>query len=99
MLVNLLILHNVPFCIKCISVKNPEWYEKRNETVPTNVCKGVDRVNTDGEYASPGPQYAKVIIDWIDSRPDLFDANIIFVEGFSRNAIVAGRVVFIICIL
>ena len=99
-------MYNVPFGIKCISALtkaaeipiSEDWYKKANETVPTNFCEAVDRVNNDGEYASPAPQYAKVIIDWIDSRPDLFDANNIFVEGFSRNAKVAGRVVFIICI-
>ena len=99
MQVNLYILYNVLFGIKCISGINKDWYEKANETVPTSVCEGVDRVNTDGEYASPAIQYMKVIIDWIYSRPDLFDAANIFVEGFSMNGLFGGMVVFIICIL
>ena len=99
MQVNLYILHIVTFGIKCISAFDEDWYAKANETVPTNFCEGVDRVNTDGEYASPGIQYVKVIIDWIYSKPDLFDAANIFVEGFSMNGLFGGMVVFIICIL
>ena len=50
MQVNLCMLYNVPFGIKCISAQvNEDWYEKANETVPTYYCEGVDRVNTDGE--------------------------------------------------
>ena len=99
MQVNLCILHIVTFGIKCISALNEDWYAKANETVPTNFCEGVDRVNTDGEYASPGIQYVKVIVDWIYSKPDLFDAANIFVEGFSMNGLFGGMVVFIISIL
>ena len=98
MQVNLSLLPTVPFWIKCISVLNKDWYEKANETLPTNFCEAVDRVNTDGEYASPGIQYMKVIMDWIYSRPDLFDATKIFIEGFSRNGLFGGMVAFIICI-
>ena len=99
MQVNLYILHIVTFGIKCISAFDEDWYAKANETVPTNFCEGVDRVNTDGEYASPAIQYMKVIIDWIYSRPDLFDAANIFLEGFSMNGEFGGMILFIICIL
>ena len=94
----MLILYNVPFRIKCISVLDETWYEKANETVSTNYCEAVDRVNTNGEYASPALQYMKVIIDWIYNRPDLFDARKIFIEGFSKNGNFGGTVVCIICI-
>ena len=67
--------------------------------MPTNFCEAVDRVNGDGEYASPALQHMKVIVDWIYSKPDLFDASKIFVEGFSMNGLFGGMVVFIICIL
>ena len=80
MQVNLYILHNVPFAIKCISALNEDWYAKANETVPTNFCEAVDRVNTNGEYASPAIQHMKVIVDWIYSKPDVFDPTKIFVE-------------------
>ena len=99
MQVSLYILNNVTFAIKCISALDEDWYAKANETVPTNFCEGVDRVNTDGEYASPGIQYVKVIVDWIYNKPDLFDAANIFIEGFSMNGKFGGMVVFIICIL
>ena len=99
MQVNLLLLYVVFFLTKCVSVPNEDWYKKANETVPTNFCESVDRVNSEGEYASPALQYMKVIIDWIYSRPDLFDAANIFLEGFSMNGEFGGMILFIICIL
>ena len=93
MQVSLYILNNVTFAIKCISALDEDWYAKANETVPTNFCEGVDRVNTDGEYASPGIQYVKVIIDWIYSRPDLFDSTKVYINGFSKNGASAGKFV------
>ena len=51
-----------------------------------------------GYCDGPEKRYNKVIIDWIYSRPDLFDTSKIFIEGFSKNGASAGKVVIIILI-
>ena len=37
--------------------------------------------------------YVKTIVDWIESRPDLFDGRI-YTDGFSQNAGFASFVAF-----
>ena len=60
----------------------------------SNVTYGLEYGYCDG----PEKLYNKVIIDWIYSRPDLFDTTKIFIEGFSKNGASAGTVVIIILI-
>ena len=53
-----------------------------------------------GPCTGPYNLYHKVIIDWIYSRPDLFDSTKVFIEGFSKNGASASKVVILklICI-
>ena len=58
----------------------------------SNVTYGLEE---DGPCTAPFYRYNKAIIDWIYSRPDLFDSTKVFIEGFSKNGASAGKVVIL----
>ena len=65
-----------------------------NVTHPTEVCR-LDRRQTEGDRIGMVSDlgYVKTIVDWIESRPDLFDGRI-YTDGFSQNAGFASFVAF-----
>ena len=54
---------------------------------PSAACD-LAHINPDGKVSDLG--YAKTVVDWIYSNPDLFDTERIYVEGFSQNGGYAG---------
>ena len=48
-------------------------------------------MHPNGTYVLPRFQYYKRVINWILDQPDVYDANKIFIYGFSQNGFFGGR--------
>ena len=61
------------------------------EITGTDFCENVDAVHPNGTYVLPKFQYVKRVLNWILDHPEVYDANKIFIYGFSQNGMFGGR--------